>query len=136
MCKGGAVGLLAVAVAVALAVGGCVNDAQTGALAGGALGAVAGQAIGHDTGATLLGAGLGAGGGYIIGNESDKARTNQELQANREMANTAVINVHNSNGSISPVTMRRSGNMWVGPNGEQYTALPSEDQLRSFGYGR
>ena len=136
MRKGVAVGLLAVAVAAALAVGGCANNAQTGALAGGALGAVAGQAIGHNTGGTLIGAAAGAGGGYIVGNEMDKSKTNQDMAAQRDANNTAIVNVHNSNGSISSVMLRRNGNMWVGPNGEQYTSLPTEDQLRSFGYGR
>jgi hypothetical protein len=56
------------------------------------------------------------------------------MQANREMANTLVINVHNSNGSITQVPLRRMGNMWVGPNGEQYVNFPSEEQLREM-YG-
>ncbi len=52
---------------------GC-NDAQAGALLGAGLGALAGQAIGHDTKATLIGVAVGTGAGYIIGNESDKAK--------------------------------------------------------------
>ncbi len=52
---------------------GC-NDAQSGALLGAGIGALAGQAIGGDTKATLIGAGVG----YIIGNESDKAKHQQQ----------------------------------------------------------
>ncbi len=52
----------------------CRNDAQTGALLGAGIGALAGQAIGGDTEGTAIGAAAGAGLGYIIGNESDKAR--------------------------------------------------------------
>ncbi len=52
----------------------CQNDAQTGALLGAGIGALAGQAIGGDTEGTAIGAAAGAGLGYIIGNESDKAR--------------------------------------------------------------
>ncbi len=52
----------------------CQNDAQTGALLGAGIGALAGQAIGGDTEGTVIGAAAGAGLGYIIGNESDKAR--------------------------------------------------------------
>ncbi len=52
----------------------CQNDAQTGALLGAGIGALAGQAIGGDTEGTSIGAAAGAGLGYIIGNESDKAR--------------------------------------------------------------
>jgi hypothetical protein len=62
----------------AAVLGGCRNDAQTGALAGGLLGAGAGAIIGHQSGEALAGAGIGAAvggvGGYIIGNESDKDR--------------------------------------------------------------
>jgi uncharacterized protein YcfJ len=53
--------------------GGC-NDAQAGALLGAGVGALAGQAIGHDTEATVIGTAVGLGAGYIIGNESDKAK--------------------------------------------------------------
>ena len=115
---------------------GCETQAQTDAVAGGAVGALAGQAIGHNTAGTLIGAGVGAGAGYIVGNEADKAQQNRQIQASREMANTLVVNVHNANGSITPVPLRWMGNMWVGPNGEQYANAPSEDQLRdSYGNG-
>ena len=59
-----------------MSLGGC-NDAQAGLLLGGGIGALTGQAIGGDTGSTLLGLGIGSGVGYIIGNESDKARYQQ-----------------------------------------------------------
>ena len=58
--------------------GGCATDAQTGGLAGAGIGALAGQAIGGSTGATLIGAGAGAVGGYIIGNEMDKQKAQQQ----------------------------------------------------------
>ncbi|MBI1368995.1 MAG: hypothetical protein GC162_10120 [Planctomycetes bacterium] len=69
-------------VVLALAVvGGCDNDAKTGALVGSAAGAGIGAIVGHQSGHTaegaLIGAGAGAGGGYIIGNESDKAKAKQ-----------------------------------------------------------
>ena len=67
--------LMVAAVSLGLVfVGGCQNDAQTGALIGTGIGAIAGQAIGGDTESTLIGAGVGAVGGYIIGNESDKKK--------------------------------------------------------------
>ncbi|MHC4694245.1 MAG: glycine zipper domain-containing protein [Planctomycetota bacterium] len=52
--------------------GGCQTRAQTGAAEGVGIGALAGQAIGGNTEATLIGAAIGAGAGYIIGNEQDK----------------------------------------------------------------
>jgi hypothetical protein len=43
--------------------------------------------------------------------------------------------VQNSNGSQTPVELRRSGNgQYIGPRGEYYMGLPSNDQLRQL-YG-
>ena len=114
---------------------GCQSDAQTGALVGGVGGAALGQAIGGDTESTLIGGGVGAVAGGFVGNESDKAKMRQEMEATREMSNTQVVNVRNSNGSYTAVPLRRSGNVWVGPNGEQYTNFPTQEQLQTM-YGR
>jgi len=45
-----------------------------------------------------------------------------------------VINVQNSNGSMTPVTLRQVGNQWVGPRGEYYNNLPTVGDLRGV-YG-
>jgi glucokinase len=71
---------LLVMIASFLAIG-CATDGQTGALAGGGLGALLGQAIGHDTKATLIGAGIGTGLGFIIGNERDKREVSRYSQS-------------------------------------------------------
>ena len=47
---------------------------------------------------------------------------------------TVVINVPNSNGSYSPVTLRRVGGVYIGPRGEQYLNLPTVEQLQGV-YG-
>lgn len=47
-----------------------------------------------------------------------------------EEAITSYVNVQNSNGSITPVRIRRLGNVWVGPRGEQYFAYPTVEQLK------
>ena len=124
--------------------GGMSSGAKTGglgALAGAGLGAIIGHQSGHTAEGAAIGGALGAGGGYVIGNEKDKAQMQEDLaaaqaQANaaNAAANTVVINVHNSNGSITPVTLTRQGNIYVGPKGEQYTTLPTEDQLKGI-YG-
>jgi hypothetical protein len=44
------------------------------------------------------------------------------------------INIQNSNGSFSPVTLRSVGSQWVGPKGEYYDAMPTVGQLRQV-YG-
>jgi hypothetical protein len=41
-----------------------------------------------------------------------------------------VIQVHNSNGSITPVEVEKKGDIFIGPKGEQYESLPTEEQLK------
>ena len=113
---------------------GCQTKAQTGAAVGGAAGAGLGQAIGGDTKSTLIGGAAGAIGGYMIGNEMDKSDAARDRAYRTEQANTAIVNVTNSNGSTTPVTLRRVGAQWQGPRGEYYSSLPTSAQLRPI-YG-
>jgi len=129
--KGTILGIV-VLVGMLMAVG-CANKAQTGALTGAALGAGVGAAVGDGEGAAI-GAAAGGIGGYMVGNEMDKSDAAAERQANYEAANTHVVYVTNSNGSTTPVTLRRYGGRWVGPRGEEYSSIPSEQQLRAI-YG-
>ncbi len=73
--------LVAGVLGAAVLLGGCKNDAQTGALIGSGAGAGIGAIIGHQSGhgaeGALIGAGAGAVGGYIIGNESDKSKASR-----------------------------------------------------------
>jgi hypothetical protein len=114
---------------------GCESDAQTGALIGTAAGAGIGQAIGRDTQSTLIGAAVGAGAGYMIGGEQDKKKAAAEREQLRQEMNTVTINITNSNGSITPVRLRRQGVVYIGPRGETYTTLPTAEQLKQAGYG-
>ena len=124
---------------------GQMSKGSTGALLGSLAGAGLGAIIGHQSGETgegaAIGAAVGAAGGYVLGNEQDKAQMNQaqaatQAQASQALtsANTAVINVTNSNGSITPVTLQRVGNEYIGPKGEHYLGLPTAEQLKSV-YG-
>jgi len=138
---------LTVAVAMGLYVSGCTTAAGTGtavgAGTGAGLGALLGGIIGHQSGHTgagvaigsVVGGATGAGAGYVVGSNIDKNRQ-QDAAINQAQqdANTQFINVRNSNGSITPVRLVRQGNLWVGPRGETYTALPTEEQLRPI-YG-
>jgi uncharacterized protein YcfJ len=150
MVKGFVAILMVVVVSVGLVfVSGCESDAQTGALIGTAAGAGVGQAIGRNTQSTLIGAGVGAGAGYMIGNESDKKKTKAEMESLRQQnmqmqqqssqmqqeMSTVTINVTNSNGSITPVTLRKQGVVYIGPRGETYPTLPTQEQLKQAGYG-
>lgn len=124
--------------AAVLTLTGCQSDAQSGALIGGLAGAGIGQLAGRDTEGTLIGAAVGTGAGYIIGNERDKkkaeARRQDEISDLRAQMNTVTVHITNSNGSISAVQLHRSGPGYVGPRGEYYPTLPTEDQLRPI-YG-
>jgi hypothetical protein len=46
-----------------------------------------------------------------------------------------VVNVPNANGSYTPVRLVRSGDGYIGPQGEYYPGNPTVDQLRAL-YGR
>ncbi len=109
---------------------GCANDAQSGAVIGGLAGAGIGQLAGGHTEATLIGAAIGAGAGYIVGNESERKKTSAEIDAVRAEQQSVVVWITNSNGSKVPVRLTKSGPNYVGPRGETYPKLPSQEQLR------
>jgi phage tail tape-measure protein len=127
--------LMVVAVSLGLAfVAGCESDAQTGALMGTAAGAGVGALAGGDTEGTLVGAAVGGGVGYILGSEQDKKKTQAEIDSLRQEMNIVTINITNSNGSVSQVRLRKQGVGYVGPRGEYYDKLPTEEQLKPI-YG-
>ncbi len=109
---------------------GCESDAQTGALVGTGVGALAGQAIGRDTEGTLIGAAVGGGAGYIIGNEQDKKKAASQPGTYSQQTGIVTVNVTNSNGSVTPVKLKKQGANYVGPKGEYYDHLPGADELK------
>ncbi len=113
---------------------GCESDAKTGGLIGTAIGAGLGQAIGGDTKSTLIGAGVGAVGGYIIGNEQDKKKAKARAESSPSATEQVTVNITNSNGSVTPVKLQKKGAVYIGPKGEYYDHLPTEDELRGV-YG-
>ncbi|UCF44172.1 MAG: hypothetical protein JSV99_04445 [Planctomycetota bacterium] len=122
---------IVVAVSLNLAiVAGCESDAQTGAAIGALAGAGIGQLAGRSTEATLIGAAVGGGAGYMLGNEQDKQKAAAERDRIREDMNTTLVKVTNSNGSIIQVPLKKQGVGYTGPRGEYYAMLPNEDQLR------
>jgi len=127
--------LVVVAVSLGLAlVAGCESDAQTGAAVGALAGAGIGQLAGGDAESTLIGAAVGGGAGYMLGNEQDKKKAADDRESIRREMNTVMVKVTNSNGSIIQVPLRKQGVGYVGPRGEYYDKLPTEDQLRPI-YG-
>jgi hypothetical protein len=114
----------------ALILAGCESSAQTGAAVGGAAGAGIGQLAGRNAESTLIGAAVGAGAGYILGNEQDKKKQQEQIQNQAAEMNTVTVWVTNSNGSTIPVKLQKQGPGYVGPRGEYYDHLPTSEQLR------
>jgi len=120
------------------------NNEGEGAATGGLLGAVAGGVIGHqshDTGAgMLIGGALGAATGAVVGSQIQKPEPPPQQVIMEQPApvvpsttysgDTVTVNVPNNNGSYTAVVLRRSGNGYVGPQGEYYDQVPSTAQLR------
>ncbi|MBW8016805.1 MAG: hypothetical protein FVQ82_11510 [Planctomycetes bacterium] len=115
-------------------IAGCENQAQTNALLGSALGAGIGAIAGGDSKGIAIGAAAGGGIGYLVGNEADKkkaaAEKNREMDDLRANQNTVTVWITNTNGSKIPVKLRKSGPNFLGPQGELYTSMPTEEQLR------
>ena len=109
---------------------GCEGEAQIGSALGALAGAGIGQLAGGDTEATLIGAAVGAGAGYMLGNETDKKVAIVERNAIRADQNSTIVWITNSNGSQVPVRLAKNGPAYIGPRGELYNQLPSQDQLR------
>jgi len=56
-------------------------------------------------------------------------------QPQAQTPGTVTINIPNSRGGYTAITLRRSGNGFVGPQGEYYSEHPTVDQLKTL-YGK
>jgi drug/metabolite transporter (DMT)-like permease len=129
------------------------NNAGEGAAAGGVLGAVAGGVIGHQShnaaAGMLIGGAVGAASGAVIGSHIQKPEPPPQQVVVVQPAPVVVaqapsvvypqdsvtVNVPNDNGGYTAVMLKRSGNGYVGPQGEYYDAMPTTEQLSAL-YGR
>jgi outer membrane lipoprotein SlyB len=125
----------------ALLIAGCESSAGKGAaigsLGGAGLGAIVGHQSGRTTEGALIGGAVGAGAGYVVGAEQDKKKAQaqqSQIQAQNQAAiqdaNTFYVNITNSNGSVTPVKIVKQGTVYIGPKGEQYSKLPTEQELK------
>src|SRR5208283_85529 len=142
--------------AIMFVISGCnpYNNAGEGAATGGALGALAGGIIGHqshDTGAgMLIGGAVGAVTGAAVGSTIQKpyeppppeqvvvaqpAPVVVQGPTTIYSGDTVTVNVPNSSGGFTAVVLKRSGNGYVGPQGEYYDQVPSTAQLQAM-YGK
>ena len=124
---------LAIAALGLTCITGCETEAQNSALLGTAIGAGIG-ALAGDTEGALIGGAVGGGVGYVAGNEGDKKKTQQEIANVRAEQNIVTVWITNSNGSKIPVKLTRNGPNYIGPRGEHYSQMPTENELKQI-YG-
>jgi hypothetical protein len=135
------------------AISGCnpYNNEGEGAATGGALGMLAGGIIGHqshDTGAgMLIGGAVGAVTGAAVGSTIQKPVYEEPapvvvaqpapaaVPSETYSGDSVTVNVPNSSGGYTAVVLKRSGNGYVGPQGEYYDQVPTTAQLQAM-YGR
>jgi len=102
------------------------------------MGALIGGIIGHQSDETGEGVALGAtlfGVGSLLHEMDHAQKHNNEWNSsgeNPECAERVIVDIHNDNGSITPVTLKKKGDSYFGPKGERYE--PTEEQLKPI-YG-
>lgn len=64
----------------------------------------------------------------------DEAKKPAAVQAVPADSGSVTVWVNNSNGSKTPVMLKKMGPNFVGPKGEFYPTMPTEDQLKPI-YG-
>ncbi|MGB2862565.1 MAG: glycine zipper family protein [Sedimentisphaerales bacterium] len=99
-------------------------------------GALIGGIVGYQSDETGEGAAVGAaifGVGELL-KQSDRHHKEKEHKDKDECVEEVVVEIRNSNGSITPVELKKEGSIYIGPKGERYEQLPTEEQLKPI-YG-
>jgi len=121
---------MAAAFPLLIVIAGCDSEAKTDSLIGAGIGAGLGSLIGGDTEGALIGAAVGGGAGYMVGNEADKKKADQQVKSDSINQDNITVWITNSNGSKTPVTLKRSGPSYIGPRNEVYQTMPTEADLK------
>jgi hypothetical protein len=98
------------------------------------IGAIIGGIIGHQSNEDGEGAAVGA---AVLGVAELLSQTDQQCKAReraRKASEQVVVEIHNSNGSTTPVRLKKKDGVYIGPKGERYDHLPTEEQLKPL-YG-
>jgi hypothetical protein len=98
-------------------------------------GAIVGGIIGYQSHEEGEGAALGAailGVGELLQQIDKNKRPEKEYEEEdiEGFKEVFIIQVHNSNGSVTPVEIEKRDEMYFGPKGEMYEQLPTEEQLK------
>jgi hypothetical protein len=113
------------------------NRLELSSIYGAALGgALIGGIIGHQSDETGEGVAIGAavlGVGELL-RQTDNLARKEHREHEDESAEPVVIEIHNSNGSVTPVKLKKENSHYIGPKGERYEELPTEEQLKPI-YG-
>ncbi|MCX7819547.1 MAG: glycine zipper 2TM domain-containing protein [Kiritimatiellae bacterium] len=113
-----------------------VQATALGAGIGAGLGAILGHNLGGSRNDRALGAAAGALlGGALAHHHAQQAALQQRIDHLQQQQLYTTVWVQNSNGSRTPVLLRiTEGGQYIGPRGEYYPSMPSEEQLRTV-YG-
>ncbi|MGD8500400.1 MAG: hypothetical protein PVJ86_07115 [Phycisphaerales bacterium] len=99
-------------------------------------GALIGGIVGHQSEEPGEGAAIGAaifGVGELL-KQSDRHHKEKEHKHKDECVEEVVVEIRNSNGSITSVELKKEGSIYIGPKGERYEQVPTEEQLKPL-YG-
>jgi hypothetical protein len=128
------------AAALALSTSGCQSPgvSQTGSSTaigagiGAGLGAILANNFGGSDHQMLLGTGAGALLGGALGHAyGQRGELQQQINYTQQQQLMTTVWVQNSNNSKTPVVLRMTeGGQYIGPRGEYYAGLPTQDQLR------
>jgi len=88
------------------------------ALGGALLGWIIGHQSDHDGEGAAIGAAIAATGCLL--KQIDDASKEEKV----------VVEVTNSDGSLTPVVLKKKANVYIGPQGEHYDKKPTEEQLK------
>lgn len=64
--------------------------------------------------------------------KSGKAKTGCQNKKQGNIAYLYIVNIRNSNGSIGQIKLEKIGNNYIGPRGEIYAKLPTQEQLSIY----
>ena len=127
---------------MALTLSGCATASQRdqGTAIGAGIGAALGSVLGNNMGGSRNDRELGIAAGALVGGMLGRQYgTQQDMQGQlsnlQQQQFITTVWVENSNGSKTPVQLRQpDGGQYVGPRGEYYSTMPTQDQLRKV-YG-